>query len=193
MKLWLVRHAQPLIEAGICYGATDVPADAQATLQAANAMAQVLPTGIAMLSSPLQRCEHLSQSICRLRPDLTYKLDERLVEMDFGTWEGQRWDDIAPAELQNWTDAFDTWRCGGSECVDEMMARVAELWDTARSSGHKAVWITHAGVIRAATLVAGGTRSISSAEQWPVEGPAFGTHRVLEYAPPESHSDFPSR
>lgn len=63
MKLWMVRHAQPLIEAGICYGATDVAADAQATLQAAHTLAQLLPAGLAMLSSPLQRCERLSQSI----------------------------------------------------------------------------------------------------------------------------------
>jgi alpha-ribazole phosphatase len=63
MKLWLVRHAQPLIEPGICYGATDVPADAPATLAAAQAMAQALPQDVVMLSSPLQRCEHLSQSI----------------------------------------------------------------------------------------------------------------------------------
>jgi alpha-ribazole phosphatase len=180
MKLWLVRHAQPLIEAGICYGATDVEADAQATLKAAHALAQVLPAGLGMLSSPLQRCERLSQSICRLRPDLSYKTEPRLVEMDFGTWEGQRWDDIAPADLQNWTDAFDTWRCGGAESVDQMMARVSALWDASRASRQNAVWITHAGVIRAATLVAQGMRQVKRADQWPVAGPAFGTHQVLD-------------
>ena len=191
MTLWLVRHAQPLIAAGICYGATDVAADAQSTLLAAQAMAQVLPIGITLLSSPLQRCEHFSQSICRLRPDLTYKIEPRLMEMDFGVWEGQRWDDIAPSELQSWTDAFDTWRCGGAESVHELMARVAELWDAWMASGQSAVWVTHAGVIRAATLVAGGRRQIQRADQWPVEGPAFGTHRVLEHT--HTPQDFPLR
>jgi alpha-ribazole phosphatase len=180
MKLWMVRHAQPLIEAGICYGATDVAADAQATLQAARTLAQLLPAGLAMLSSPLQRCERLSQSICRLRPDLTYKTDPRLMEMDFGAWEGQRWDAIAPAELQSWTDAFDTWRCGGAESVNQMMARVSALWDASRASRQNTVWITHAGVIRAANLVASGTRRIYRADQWPVAGPAFGSHQVLD-------------
>lgn len=182
MKLWLVRHAQPLIEAGICYGATDVDADAQATLKAAHALAQVLPAGLAMLSSPLQRCERLSQSICRLRPDLTYKTEPRLMEMDFGTWEGQRWDDIAPAELQSWTDAFDTWPCGGGESVDQMMARVGALWDESVASSQSVVWITHAGVIRAATLVAQGMRQVKRADQWPVAGLAFGTHLMLDDA-----------
>ena len=32
--LWLVRHAQPLIESGICYGQLDVAADAGATFTA---------------------------------------------------------------------------------------------------------------------------------------------------------------
>ena len=29
-RLWLVRHAAPLVAPGTCYGALDVPADAQA-------------------------------------------------------------------------------------------------------------------------------------------------------------------
>ena len=36
MKLWIVRHAKPLIESGVCYGALDVAADAPHTLQAAS-------------------------------------------------------------------------------------------------------------------------------------------------------------
>jgi hypothetical protein len=51
MRLWLVRHAAPLVEAGTCYGALDVPADAQATQQAAQALAQALPPGAVLRSS----------------------------------------------------------------------------------------------------------------------------------------------
>jgi len=91
MKLWLVRHAQPLIAPGVCYGATDVAAEPQATLQAAHALAQALPNGVAVVSSTLQRCERLAHCLRGLRPDLAYKTDARLVEMDFGCWEGQRW------------------------------------------------------------------------------------------------------
>ena len=45
MKLWLVRHAQVLLPTGICYGATDVAADAAATLSAAQALAAELAAG----------------------------------------------------------------------------------------------------------------------------------------------------
>jgi alpha-ribazole phosphatase len=179
MKLWLVRHAQPLITPGMCYGATDVPADAAATQQAAQALTLVLPRGIRIISSPLQRCEQLTQYLRGLQPELTYKTDARLKEMDFGCWEGQRWSDIAPSELAQWTDNFGQWRFGGVESVQDVMARVADLWDEARLAGDDAAWITHAGVIRAAILLSQGVREVTRADQWPSQDIAFGQVTVL--------------
>lgn len=178
MTLWLVRHARPLVAAGVCYGALDVPADADATRQAAQALAAELPHGAALTSSPLQRCEQLTQCLRGLRPDLSYGVDARLAEMNFGAWEGQRWDAIARAELDAWTDAFATWRCGGAESVQQFMGRVGAAWDAthaqARASGCSQVWITHAGVIRAVQLLAAGQRQITRADQWPQAAPGFG-------------------
>lgn len=174
MTLWMVRHAQPLIAPGVCYGATDVPADAQATLVAATALSLVLPQGLVLLSSTLQRCQQLTQQLLVLRPDLISKMDARLTEMDFGCWEGQRWDAIPPAELERWTDDFAQHPCGGAESVAKFMRRVSDVWDEHAEQGHDAVWITHAGVIRATSLLANGVREISQAQQWPQEAPAFG-------------------
>ena len=174
MKLWLVRHAQPLIEPGVCYGATDVVADAQLTLEAAQALARILPQGVPIVSSPLQRCERLAQCLRGLRPDLAYKKDVRLMEMDFGCWEGQRWDAIPQAEFDRWLADFGDHRFGGRESVHEVMQRVANAWDEMQAHGSDAVWITHAGVIRAANLLALGVRQVSQAAQWPREAPAFG-------------------
>src|SRR5690606_10781153 len=42
-RLWLVRHAAPLVSPGTCYGALDVPADAAATQAAAVRLAAALP------------------------------------------------------------------------------------------------------------------------------------------------------
>lgn len=179
MKLWLVRHAQPLIAPGICYGATDVPADAAATQQAAQALALALPPVTRVIASPLQRCEQLMQHLRELRPDLTYRSDVRLKEMDFGCWEGQRWDDIAPHELDQWTVNFGHWRCGGAESVQDVMVRVATLWDEAHSAGDDAMWVTHAGVIRAAMLLSQGVREVTQADQWPSRPIAFGQATAL--------------
>lgn len=180
MKLWLVRHAQPLVAPGVCYGALDVPVDPHATRQAAQALAQALPQSLQVISSPLQRCERLAHALQGLRPDLTYKTDARLAEMNFGAWEGQPWDAIARTELDAWTDDFAHWRCGGGENVQDFMARVAAAWDARCAGKQPTVWITHAGVIRAATLLAQGQRVLQHATQWPRDVCGFGQWCVLE-------------
>jgi len=180
LKLWLARHAQPLIASGICYGATDVPADAQATLDAAQTLSRALPLGLLVLSSSLQRCELLKQSLQALRSDFVFKSDARLAEMNFGTWEGQRWDAIPQIELERWTDHFGEYASGGAECVDQFMGRVGAVWDEAKVLGQDTVWITHAGVIRAATLLSQGIRAIKQADVWPHQAPGFGECCVLD-------------
>ena len=66
MTLWLVRHALPLIEPGICYGQLDMPADLQATQTCAKELVNVLPKGITVVTSPLQRCELLAKVLIGL-------------------------------------------------------------------------------------------------------------------------------
>lgn len=182
MKLWLVRHAQPLVDGGVCYGALDVAADAPATLQAARSLAQVSPHGVPVVSSPLERCELLAHTLCGLRPDLIYKTDHRLAEMNFGCFEGQRWDAMPRQALDDWTADFWQHRFGGAQSVAEFMAQVASVWDAAATGQQDQVWITHAGVIRAAHLLARGVRQVQHAAQWPLDAPAFGQWCVLNVA-----------
>jgi alpha-ribazole phosphatase len=180
MKLWLVRHAQPLIGPGICYGRHPVAADAGATAQCAQALARFLPEGCRVASSPLQRCEQLSRILQGLRPDLAYETDPRLQEMDFGQWEGRAWQDIAPAELQAWTDDFANYPAGGDgESVSQVMARVASAFDALRGPADT-LWITHAGVMRAVHLLVRGVRQVARADQWPADAPAYGQWCTLE-------------
>ncbi|MFM1978891.1 MAG: hypothetical protein RLZ68_156 [Pseudomonadota bacterium] len=174
MTVWLVRHAQPRIAPGVCYGALNIAADAPATQQAAEQLAQALPNALVVWVSPLQRCEQLAQALQGLRPDLTFKTDGRLQEMNFGVWEGQRWDAIARSELDGWTDNFSQWQCGGGESVAQFMQRVGQAWDAFTACCSSGVWICHAGVIRAAGLIAQGQRSVVHAGQWPAHAPAFG-------------------
>ena len=171
--MWLARHAKPLIAPGVCYGQLDVPADVQATAACARALAEALPHGIDVICSPLQRCEQLAQVLVGLRADLACKTDPRVQEMDFGQWEGRRWDEIGAAAIDAWVADFPHHRPGGGESAGQFMQRVAAAWDETRASPG-ALWITHAGVIRAATLLNGGQRHISSASEWPVDGPGFG-------------------
>ena len=175
-NLWLVRHAQPLIAPGVCYGQLDVPADVDATAVCARALAKILPPGINVMCSPLQRCEQLAHVLIGLQPDLSYRTDPRLKEMDFGQWEGQRWDDIGAQAIDAWVADFGRHRPGGGESVGQFMQRVAAAWDeTASAADTPTLWITHAGVIRAATLLHGDQCQIASAAQWPAAAPQFGS------------------
>jgi alpha-ribazole phosphatase len=173
MALWIVRHARPLIAAGICYGVLDVQADAAATELAARELADTLPAGVALRVSPLTRCQQLARALCALRSDLPARTDPRLREMDFGCWEGVAWDAIPQAALQAWTDDFGKHRFGGAESSNEVLMRVARVWDEDYGD-LDVVWITHAGVARAARLLADGVRTLTRADQWPLEAPGYG-------------------
>ncbi|WP_395057161.1 histidine phosphatase family protein [Polaromonas sp.] len=179
MTLWLVRHAPVLLAPGCCYGALDVAADAAATSAAALALADVLPKGLRVSTSPLQRCEQLAQALHGLRPDLMLASDARLREMNFGSWEGRRWDAIAQSEFDAWTADFAGHAVGDhGETVHAVMTRVGEAFDELRDDAD-AVWITHAGIIRAAQLLAQGIRQIERADQWPLDATACGQWRTL--------------
>lgn len=190
MTLWLVRHAQPLIEPGICYGRLDVAADAAATADCARRLALELPTGLNVAASPLQRCAQLARALQTLRPDLHFHTDVRLQEMDFGRWEGCAWQAIDPAELQAWTDDFAHYTVGGTgESVSAFMARVGAAFDAfnSDSSARATLWITHAGVIRAAGLLAQGVRQIERADQWPLHAPNYGQWQTQRKRQPDGN------
>ena len=94
--------------------------------------------------------------------------------MNFGKWEGQPWADIPKTQLDAWTADFANYPAGETgESVGQFMARVASAFDELPAS-KDVLWITHAGVIRAAQLLAKGTRHIERADQWPSAAPAYG-------------------
>lgn len=178
MKLLLVRHAKPLVPPGTCYGASDIPADAQHTARAARALAGRLPAGAHVVCSPLQRCAALAAAVTDLRPDVRTQVDSRLREMDFGDWEGRPWREIARAQIEAWTGDFARHRPGGGESVASLLARVALALEESRGwaieTGCAPVWITHAGVMRAAMLLAKGSVSLPQPDRWPRRVLRFG-------------------
>lgn len=174
--LWLLRHAPVDAPAGLCYGRTDLPCAAQATQAVAAQIAPLLPVDIALHSSPLQRCTALARAIADRQPALPQAaIDPRLAEMDFGAWENQPWDRIARADFDAWLSDFADARAGThGESTRRFMGRVGEAWDDWRASGRDALWVTHAGVMRAVTLLQRGVRCPSAATEWPRQTIGFG-------------------
>src|SRR3989344_1155082 len=181
-RLWLVRHAQPLVAPRTCYGALDTPADLAATRAAAEHLAAALPPQSRVIHSTLQRCEQLALELQALRPDLASKPDARLREMDFGSWEWQAWESIARSDIDAWTAAFASYRPGLGENLAAVLARVAAaLQDHDPGATQDVAWITHAGVIRSvAWLRAHGNGVLPRSEEWPIAAPGWGEWERIE-------------
>lgn len=184
-SLWLLRHAQPLIAPGVCYGQLDVPADPSATLQASLRFGCAMPQGALIRYSPLQRCEQLAQSL--QAPEAFLTADTRLQEMDFGHWEGQSWNDIGRAAVDAWAQDLYRTAPGNGESLAAMLERVRQaLIDSWLHDSHlgtrDVVWVTHAGVVRCVQwLLRYGAAQPTSAD-WQLPAPAFGQWMCLPWA-----------
>jgi alpha-ribazole phosphatase len=153
MHLILIRHPQPDVPPGVCYGRTDLavtPEQLEQTL--ANLLPSLLPSlppRIAVYSSPLQRCATLAR---RLADHPVF--DARLVEMDFGVWEMQPWDAIPRADVDAWAADLASYRPGNGESVLQMAERITAFYrdlqrqlDGATDSS-QAIIVCHAGTMR---------------------------------------------
>lgn len=140
MRLHLIRHPKPQVELGICYGQLDIPAKIE-TADLARLRAE-LPPGLPVWSSPLLRCRQLAEQL-HSQP----VIDERLSEINFGDWEGRRWDDIPRHEIDAWAADVVNYAPPGGESPRQLQARARQA--IAGIDAPEAVIVTHAGVIRA--------------------------------------------
>lgn len=182
MNLWLVRHARVPAGGGVCYGRSDLAADALDTQAAAAALAASLPPCRVVRSSPLGRCRQLAQALAQLRPDLAASPDPRIAEFDFGRWEGCAWEAVPRDEFDRWDADFAAYRFGGQDSVAELLARVMQAIGDLPVAGD-ALWITHAGVIRAVRLIGAGGGLPRQAQDWPVAAVPFGGCECVRVEP----------
>lgn len=148
MDIYLIRHTKTATVSGLCYGQSDV-ALADTFLAETRQLHEKLPeisTGCLVYSSPLQRCLQLAESF---QQPIT--VDDRLQEVNFGDWEGCRFDDIDQEKLVNWTENFVTQPPPNGESFGDLCRRISSFWDelTTKQPAGQVLLITHAGVIRA--------------------------------------------
>jgi alpha-ribazole phosphatase len=173
VDLVLIRHPAVAVEAGVCYGRSDVPLAGDAVQEAARVAQRLTALGAAVPlhieSSPLRRCVHVANALA-VGHGLAAHVDVRLAEMDFGAWEMQRWDAIERAQIDAWAADFEHARTHGGESVAQFDARVGAWFDDARDSGSaETAWVvTHAGVIRAIAARAL-DMPLSRCSRWPLD------------------------
>lgn len=162
------RHPRPRGVEGRCIGRTDVPMDRRKAKRLAHrirraARGEGWPRIV--WTSPLQRCAAVGR--CLARWGWVHRIDERLCELDFGTWDGQRWDAIGAAAVDAWCADFLQHAPGGGESVAQLLQRCAALLE---GLPPQSCIVAHAGWINAARCVIDGARPARAAD-WPAAAP----------------------
>jgi alpha-ribazole phosphatase len=150
--LYLIRHPQPAVAPGICYGSTDLGLADDPALDAA-ALRGLLPADAPLYASPLTRCRLLAEA---LHPAPIF--DARIREIDFGAWEMQPWNDIDRALLDAWAADPFHFEPPGGEAVAALRARVAAFLATLPDAATDVVLVAHAGVIKVCAAELAGER-----------------------------------
>ncbi|HET9644176.1 MAG TPA: histidine phosphatase family protein [Burkholderiaceae bacterium] len=175
--VYMWRHPRPRNVEGRCIGRTDVEVDPRKTKRLAHrirAFARRHRLPRIVVTSPLRRCADAGLLLATW--GWQHKVDPRLLEVDFGTWEGRPWDEIPRGHIDGWCADFVHFRPGGGESLSQLLLRV-QAWN----SGEARVAIGHAGWLCAVEWLAGakGTnqRGLDPA-LWP-RPPAYGAMRRL--------------
>lgn len=137
-------------------GRTDVALDEEGIAVAARWRIDPEWSGYRILSSPLQRAR---MTAAILFPDAEIGIDRRLIEMDFGTWEGKRLaelradptEDAAAREAQGLD-----FKAPEGESPREVQDRIRPLLARLAELERPTVLVTHKAVIRTLYALASG-------------------------------------
>ena len=161
-EIWLGRHGETAWTISRQHtGSTDIPLTDRGREEA-----QLLAESFGsvdfdlVLSSPLTRAAETAR-LAGLEP----RLDERLVEWDYGEYEGR-----TTAEIRRERPGWDLWRdgCPGGEAVADIAARLQPLLDELRGrSGQRIAIFGHGHCLRVL------------AASWVGLGPAAGRALLL--------------
>ncbi len=176
MRLILVRHPRPLCEKGICYGRLDLECEPQALSYAVLRLGE-LASASRVFTSPARRARDLA---ALLSPEAI--VDDRLQELDFGDWEGRRWQDLGREAIDAWSRGLPDLSAPNGETLTAMAVRCASWLKSLQPSESPVLAVTHAGPIRVIRAILDGkellthfTAAIPFAEpielQLPTEAP----------------------
>lgn len=130
-ELYLLRHTPVHQAKGLCYGELDIPVAESFEQDFQKILLHLDEVGhfSHLFTSPLQRCLVLSENLSIKwsqggKHPQVHVLDE-LKELSFGRWEGLRWNDIDPIELETWSADFVNRPPPGGESFVQLSHRVA--------------------------------------------------------------------
>lgn len=150
MDIILIRHTKVATKEGTCYGQTDVELAPGFDKEKKSIQKKLSHNKFdTVYASPLSRCKKLAEA---LFPNLEINYDDRLKELNFGSWEGLNWDQISSSEEAEafFADYINT-TCPGGESYQDMLKRVSAFYEEIKvkhKDGQIAI-VSHGGPIRA--------------------------------------------
>lgn len=165
--LHLVRHGEtePNREGRLLGRRADPGLTAQGRAQAealARRLAREEP--VRVVTSPLRRCVETAEVVAAATGAAVVE-DGRLVEIDYGEWEGVRLDEL-PADTGAAWRADPAFRPPGGESLAEVQARVAGWCEEQRANDGPVVAVSHVSPVKAAVIWALGGDPRTAWQLW---------------------------
>ena len=135
MEVYVIRHTPVAVGKDTCYGQSDVSL-AESFPKDFTYYENQLPSDFDVVyCSPLKRCTDLASALkCE-----KIRIENALLEMNFGDWENKKWEDLNEAELNNWMADFVNVKTPNGENLLELAERVKLFLDELRNQQHKKV------------------------------------------------------
>ncbi len=147
--LILVRHGQTSANAGgLLQGRIDLPLDDEGRIQAVRTGAHIRENfpHARVISSPLIRAVQTAQAISG-----DVEIDDRFIELDYGSWDGIAMSEVDPTQWANWRDDS-SFRPPGGESLLELEHRVKPALEQLRNEAQDrdVVVVSHVSPIKCA-------------------------------------------
>ncbi len=161
--LYLVRHGETVLNSlKVYYGRTDCALSQKGLIQAKKLKDNLKEYHFdTIISSPLKRCIQTAKIITD-KPEVELVLENDLVELDFGLWEGLHYLEISQTYPKVWKEWTEDWRSAtppNGESFTQMYNRVEKaLNNIIKTHQDKNVLIvTHKGCLQIiASILLGG-------------------------------------
>ena len=155
LRLYLIRHGETALNVKGCYyGRTDAVLSEKGISQA-RYLKEILKevSFDYIVASPLVRAYNTAQIVMEEREQEIFG-DRRLMEQDFGIFEGMTYKEIQntyPKELDAWNEEFSTYRIPKGESFADVRSRaedfLRDIPSGRESKGEKMLIVAHKGTL----------------------------------------------
>ncbi|MDF3820398.1 histidine phosphatase family protein [Leptospira sp. 96542] len=167
MELYLVRHPETAAPKGTCYGRVNFPLLEPAENTAKRTILNLPPNFDHLISSPAMRAYSLAEELLKhynLNPIRNaIPTDHRILEMDFGDWDGKLWEELPKRQTMVWMKDFVNQRAPNGEAFTDVIKRTKDFLEDWKPNGklkmdweaqnnrnlEKLIVVCHSGSIRA--------------------------------------------